>query len=482
MRKANYAVNGFRSRYTMASGNATPLHVTQCSTRILKVDSSKIGRFIFDDPQQSFLGDWEIQLSGHSPDAANLLEAVSQLRDDGIPVAFPTETVYGLGADATRSSAVRGIYNAKQRPSDNPLIVHVSSLSQLRKLLISRDPTAASPNPLPDPLPEIYHSLVARFWPGPLTILLPLPTPSPLASEVTTSLPTVAVRMPSSPLALALIKLADVPLAAPSANASSKPSPTTAAHVLHDLSGRINLILDGGPCAVGVESTVVDGLTVPPVVLRPGGVSINMLRGCPGWEEVRVAYTDSAENGVPRAPGMKYKHYSPNAKVFLFHGQLDAMLATKYLRRKKIGILRTKLWKAGSSRTKIQSSKDIEAVGTHTYTRFPNGEIGQTSERLEAGTDVEDIRQQNTPTPVPSAQHFRMHLGDDFEQILTDIWTIGLGPSTADIARDLFSALRELDQKGVDIICVEGIDDTDGDAAAAVMNRLRKAAASEINL
>ena len=458
------------------------LQVNQCSTRILAVDASKIGRFIFDDPQQSFHGDWNIQLSGDSPDAANMLEAVSQLRRGDIPVAFPTETVYGLGADATSSSAVRGIYNAKQRPSDNPLIVHISSLSQLRKLLISCDPTASSSNPPRDPLPEIYHSLVARFWPGPLTILLPLPTQSPFASEVTASLPTVAVRMPSSPLALALIQLAGVPLAAPSANASSKPSPTTAAHVLHDLSGRINLILDGGPCAIGVESTVVDGLTVPPVVLRPGGVSIDMLRGCPGWGEVRVAYTDSAENGVPRAPGMKYKHYSPNAEVFLFHGQLDAMLGTKYLRNRKIGILRTKSWKAGFSRTKLQSSKDVETVETHTHTCFPAGEKDQISERREAGADVEDIRQQNTPTAVPSVENFQIHLGDQSEQILTDIWTIGLGPSTADIARDLFSALRELDQKGVDIICVEGIDDTSGDAAAAVMNRLRKAAASEVFL
>ena len=482
MQEVIYAVNGFGYSCTMASGNAAPLQVTQCSTRILKVDASKIGRFIFDDPQQSFLGDWRIQLSGDSPDAANMLEAVSQLRGGDIPVAFPTETVYGLGADATRGSAVRGIYNAKQRPSDNPLIVHVSSLSQLRKLLSSREPTASSSHPSQDPLPEIYHSLVARFWPGPLTILLPLPKPSPLASEVTTSLPTFAVRMPSSPLALALIQLADVPLAAPSANASSKPSPTTAAHVLHDLSGRINLILDGGPCAVGVESTVVDGLAVPPVVLRPGGVSIDMLRGCPGWEEVRAAYTDSAENGVPRAPGMKYKHYSPNAKVFLFYGHLDAMLATKYLRSRKIGILRTKMWKAGLSRTKLQPSKDIETEETHTGTRFPNGESDQASERPEAGTDVEDIRHQDSPTPVPYAQHFQMNLGDRSEQILTDIWSIGLGPSTADIARDLFSALREFDQKGVDIICVEGIDDTDGDAAAAVMNRLRKAAASEIIL
>ena len=467
---------------TMASGKCGAVQVEQRSTRVLKVDASKIGRFVFDDPQQSFLGDWKLQLSGDSPDATNMLQAASQLRDSDIPVAFPTETVYGLGADATRSSAVRGIYHAKQRPSDNPLIIHVSSLSQLRSLFLSCDPTASSPNPSRDPIPEIYHSLVARFWPGPLTILLPLPTPSPLASEVTTSLPTVAVRMPSSPLALALIQLADVPLAAPSANASSKPSPTTAAHVLHDLSGRIDLILDGGSCTVGVESTVVDGLTSPPVILRPGGVSIEMLRDCPGWEEVRVAYTDGAGSGVPRAPGMKYKHYSPNAKVLLFHGQMDAMLAKEHLKKKKVGILRTKTWKAGLLQKNLQCCREIGLVGTHAHSRCFDGDEDQTRERPEAGPKVQDIRQQKTPLSIPSVQHPQVHLLDEPEQILTNIWTIGIGPSTADIARDLFSALRKFDQKGVDIICVEGINDTDGDAAAAVMNRLRKAAVSEIIL
>lgn len=466
----------------MVSGNGAVVRTKQRSTRVLKVDASKIGHFVFDDPQKNFLGDWKIQLSDDSPEAANMLEAASQLRDSDIPVAFPTETVYGLGADATRSSAVCGIYNAKQRPFDNPLIVHVSSLSQLRNLLICRDPTASSPNTFQDPLPQIYRSLIARFWPGPLTILLPLPRPSPLASEVTTSLPTVAVRMPSSPLALALIQLAGVPLAAPSANASSKPSPTTAAHVLHDLSGRIDLILDGGPCAVGVESTVVDGLTVPPVILRPGGVSLDMLRCCPGWENVRVAYKDGAESGVPRAPGMKYKHYSPNAKVFLFHGQLDAALAKDYLRGRNIGILRTKTWKTGLSWTSLESSIDIRKTETHDPRHVLHGDGHQTRESLEARTEIENLRQQNTLSSTSSTRHFQGYLGGESEQTLTDIWTIGLGPSTADIARGMFSALRELDQQGVDIICVEGIDDADGDAAAAVMNRIRKAAESEIIL
>lgn len=458
------------------------MQTKQRSTRVLKVDASNIGRFVFEDSQQSFLGKWKFHLSEDGPDAANMLEAASQLRDSDLPVAFPTETVYGLGADATRSSAVRGIYNAKQRPSDNPLIVHVSSLSQLRNLLVPSSPSASYSDSPKDSVPQIYHTLISRFWPGPLTLLLPLPTPSPLASEVTTSLPTVAVRMPSSRLALALIHLAGVPLAAPSANASSKPSPTTAAHVLNDLSGRIDLILDGGPCTVGVESTVVDGLTIPPVILRPGGVSIDMLRDCPGWEDVRVAYKDGAETGVPRAPGMKYKHYSPNAKVLLFHGQLDAVLVKEYLNGGSIGILRTKTWQTGLFQTNLQSSKDIGKTDTNGHLQARNGDRHQAKKSLDGRTGIEDIRQQSTLSSVPSAQHFQVHLGNDTDHILTDLWTIGLGFETADIARGLFSALRELDQKGVDTICVEGIDDNEGDAAAAVMNRLRKAAEAEINL
>ena len=450
----------------MALENGVAEQMKQCSTRVLKVNAAKIGHFVFDDPQQSFLGNWRLQLSDRSADATNLLEAVSQLRDSDMPVAFPTETVYGLGADATRSAAVRGIYHAKQRPSDNPLIVHISSLSQLRSLLISTDPSAPHSNPPQDPLPEIYRPLISRFWPGPLTILLPLPTPSPLAPEVTTSLPTVAVRMPSSPLALALIQLANVPLAAPSANASSRPSPTTAAHVLDDLCGRIDLILDGGPCTVGVESTVVDGLTHPPVILRPGGVSIEMLRGCPGWEAVQVAYKDGAEAGVPRAPGMKYKHYSPNAKVLLFYGQMDTALAKKYLNGGSVGVLRTKTWKMGIPRPNLQSSTDLGR---------------QHGNSPDVDLEIEHIKQQNTFFTDSSAQHFQVHLGDASKQDLTDIWTVSLGPDTADIARYLFSALRELDQKGVDVICVEAISDDDGDAAAAVMNRLRKAAESEFS-
>ena len=466
----------------MAARQETALH-KQRDTRVLQVNASKIGQFVFGNSQQSFLGDWHIELSEDNSDAANLQEAASRLRDSDMPVAFPTETVYGLGADATRSAAVWGIYSAKGRPSDNPLIIHISSLSQLRRLLAPKNGLSPDLKSAPDPIPPIYEPLISRFWPGPLTILLPLPTPSLLAPEVTASLPTVAVRMPSSTLALALIHLADVPIAAPSANASSKPSPTTAAHVLHDLAGRIDLILDGGPCHVGVESTVVDGLTTPPVILRPGGVSIDTLRSFPGWEDVQVAYKDGAETGAPRAPGMKYKHYSPNTRLLLFHGQMDGVSAKRYLGKgKSVGVLTTKTWQEGflQSGSQIPGKPPVSNMNGH----VPNGDakVHQPRENADPELETVEVTPSLTPIAIPSAQHSQVRLSDQDDQDSTEVWTVGLGQNTANIARGLFSALRELDQKGVDMIFVEGIDDSEGDAAAAVMNRLRKAAEAEIIL
>ena len=467
----------------MTSSPAQELAI-QRDTRVLKVDAAKIGQIVFNNREQSFLEGWNIKFSESSPDAANLKEAAYQLKNSDIPVAFPTETVYGLGADVTRSSAVRGIYSAKGRPSDNPLIMHISSLSQIRKLLSPQEAMISASEPSTDPIPQIYHALISRFWPGPLTILLPLPTPSPLAPEVTNFLPTVAVRMPSSVLALALIHLAGVPLAAPSANASSKPSPTTAAHVLHDLSGRIDIILDGGPCNIGVESTVVDGLTRPPIILRPGGVSLDMLKSCPGWEDVVVGYKDAAETGVPRAPGMKYKHYSPNAKLLLFQGKMNAVATRRYLKDgRRVGVVSTKTWQEGWWLLSSQANGDSPNSITNDST--PNGdETNHESSTKRDSRQDDDIETVQTPmpTPTPSAQHSQLYLNPKKRQDMIDIWTISLGRNTADIARGLFSALRELDQKRVDVIFVEGIDDSEGDAAAAVMNRLRKAAEAEITL
>ena len=438
-------------------------------TKILRINPQNIGRFIFHNPERKFLGDWDIQLSNSSADAQALITAASQLRTSNVPVAFPTETVYGLGADATRTSAILGIYKAKQRPSDNPLIVHVCCLTQLRRLLLPKlDGADSTPaNSSVDPIPPIYHSVISRFWPGPLTIILPLPSPSPLASPVTASLSTFGARIPSSLLALALIRLAGVPVAAPSANTSTKPSTTTAAHVLKDLSGRIEYIVDGGPSDIGIESTVIDGLTQPPVILRPGGVSTRQIKECAGWENVRLGYEDRVQDVVPRAPGMKYRHYSPKAKIILVKGVLTKLIVKKNLKQgTNIGILRNKYWRNEDLEQNLKAEElkfSDKADDRHVSTNLSCGELNN---KIDAIT-----------IPV---KHFRTRLGNEVRSPFEDIWSIGLGQSTAGIARGLFSALRELDLIGVDIIFVEAISDNEGDEAAAVMNRLRKAAEVEL--
>ncbi|KAI8719106.1 Threonylcarbamoyl-AMP synthase [Fusarium sp. LHS14.1] len=427
-------------------------------TRIVKVSSKgSLGHF---RPGEGLarLDHWEVQCEDKS--ALNALEqAAHELRTTPTPVAFPTETVYGLAADATRSPSVKGIYSAKGRPSDNPLISHVCDLEMLREYIGQVEGGQ-------DPIPSRYRALIERFWPGPLTILLPNPQPTKLAPEVTAGLKTFGVRMPSSPLALSLIKLAGVPLAAPSANASTKPSPTTAQHVMDDLRGRIELILDGGQCAVGVESTVVDGLCDPPVVLRPGGIGLDELRSCPGWEGAVIAYKDQSEEGkaAPRAPGMKYKHYSPKARVVLYesscvkgatglasselvtatNGAVNGHATNGERKTRKIGVIRTQRWKQGA---------------------------GLRCANLQRQKTVDQDR--DSPFEVVEGD-----LLDENEKPIGKILDIDLGRDTEGIARGLFSALREFDRQGADTIFVDGIEDRI-DIAAAVMNRLRKAA-SEI--
>lgn len=226
-------------------------------------------------------------------------EAAEWIRK-GEVVAFPTETVYGLGADATNETAVRKIYEAKGRPSDNPLIIHVSSVSQVKDYVTH--------------IPEKAHLVMTHFWPGPCTIVLN--KKGPLALSVTGGLDTVAIRMPDHPIALELIKKSGVPLAAPSANSSGKPSPTTAEHVGSDLDGKIRGIIDGGATGVGLESTVLD-LTDPdrPTILRPGGVSLEELSDVLGIVYVDAHLEDQTQ--APKSPGMKYRHYSPDKPVFI---------------------------------------------------------------------------------------------------------------------------------------------------------------------
>ena len=224
---------------------------------------------------------------------------------EGKLVAFPTETVYGLGADALNENAVRRIFEAKGRPADNPLIVHIAEFDDLKKL--ARE------------VPREAKLLAERFWPGPLTMVLPKREEVPYVT--TGGLDTVAVRMPAHPIALALIK-ASTPIAAPSANISGKPSPTLAEHVIDDFYGRIECIIDGGETKIGVESTVIDLSSERPTLLRPGGLPLEEIEKVIGGVEIHPAVRGKLVD-VARSPGMKYKHYSPNAQVIVVEGKRE---------------------------------------------------------------------------------------------------------------------------------------------------------------
>ncbi len=225
------------------------------------------------------------------------------LREGGL-VAFPTETVYGLGANGLNGDAVRRIFEAKGRPADNPLILHIAKKSDVK--------------PLWTRVPDIARVLMDTFWPGPLTLIFNRSSLVP--DEVTAGLSTVAVRMPDHKTALALIREAGVPIAAPSANASGRPSPTTAAHVREDMDGKIDLIIDGGPCRFGLESTVLN-LTGAPTILRPGAVTREMLEAVMGPVAVSGAVLSPLKEGETAAsPGMKYRHYAPDAEVVVAMG------------------------------------------------------------------------------------------------------------------------------------------------------------------
>lgn len=313
------------------------------------------------------------------PDAKGIGRAARIIRRGGL-VAFPTETVYGLGAAATCEEAVSGIFAAKGRPADNPLIVHVSSLDQVRQLAVD--------------IPSTAFRLMDRFWPGPLSLVL---TRSPEVTDaVSAGLPTVALRMPAHPVALGLIRAAAIPIAAPSANRSSRPSPTTACHVLEDLAGRIDAVIDGGSCAIGVESTVLDLTGLRPVILRPGGVSREELESLIGPVETARLKNDTA----PLSPGMKYRHYAPLAPLILITGTP----------RRRAALIRS-----------------------------------LTSAYRKRGMNV----------GLLSSPHQRKR-------------------GKNEIARMLYSALRRMDSRGVDIILAEGI--TTRGIGEALMNRLQKAA------
>lgn len=326
-----------------------------------------------------------------------LMEAARIIREGGL-VAFPTETVYGLGANALDEEAAKKIYAAKGRPSDNPLIAHISCMEELEPL-VSR-------------IPEAGRRLAEAYWPGPLTMVFPKSGRVPYGT--TGGLDTVAVRMPSDPVANRLIALAGVPIAAPSANTSGRPSPTTAQHVWQDMNGKIEMILDGGPVGIGVESTIVDVSGPVPTLLRPGAVTMEMLRETAGEVEIDPAIQGPPREDLrPKAPGMKYRHYAPHADLLLVEGDLDDVIGRiNFLAKEKLG-----------QKYRVGVICTDETLGRYRY-----GEIRSVGKRSREET----------------------------------------------IAHNLFSVLREFDDLEVDYIYSESFSREH--LGEAIMNRLTKAA------
>lgn len=278
------------------------------------------------------------KVDAESPASAEaILQAGEILRAGGL-VAFPTETVYGLGGNGLDAKACEKIYIAKGRPSDNPLILHIAELDELDAIVRGKSPAA--------------EKLMQAFWPGPLTLIFPKAEIVP--EKATGGLDTVAVRFPNHPVARAIIKAAGLPIAAPSANSSGKPSPTRASHVAFDLDGKIDMIVDGGAAEWGLESTIVDVSGEIPMLLRPGAVTREMLEAVVGKVEIDPAILQKpAADLKPKAPGMKYTHYSPKAEVILVQGgrlavakEIDRLAAEGMAQGKKIGVMATEETKA----------------------------------------------------------------------------------------------------------------------------------------
>ena len=302
-----------------------------------------------------------VKIDKEQIDDEKLMEAAEILRAGGL-VAFPTETVYGLGANALNEEAAKKIYAAKGRPSDNPLIAHISKPEELA--------------PLVKEVPEAGKKLMEAYWPGPLTMIVWKNEKVPY--ETTGGMDTVAIRMPNHPVALALIDESGCMIAAPSANTSGKPSPTEAAHVALDLDGKIPMILDGGPVGIGIESTIIDLTEKVPMILRPGYITKEMLEEVLG-EEVRIdpGIIASDSTKKPKAPGMKYKHYAPKADLVLVEGEQEAVVAeiNALVREKqaaglKVGVVATdeteSLYQADYVVT-IGARSDEDAIARHLY-------------------------------------------------------------------------------------------------------------------
>ncbi|MDT8860445.1 L-threonylcarbamoyladenylate synthase [Alkalihalobacillus sp. MEB130] len=270
---------------------------------------------------------WSVDNFSGSEENLQVMKEAALWITKGEIVAFPTETVYGLGANALDEQAVKKIFEAKGRPSDNPLIVHIADIEQLDELVLE--------------IPDVAHQLMNQFWPGPLTLIFK--KKQVVAPSVTAGLETVAVRMPDHDVARALLRAAGVPVAAPSANVSGKPSPTTAAHVYHDLKGKIKGIVDGGRTGVGLESTVLDCSTPVPMLYRPGGVTKEELEAVIGKVDVDPTLLSLSAEQTPLSPGMKYTHYSPSGTVYLVRDRqkMVELIWRAKQEGKRVGVLTT---------------------------------------------------------------------------------------------------------------------------------------------
>lgn len=341
-----------------------------------------------------------LKINYESPEIDKINFAAEVLKNGGI-VAFPTETVYGLGANALDEGSVKKIFEAKGRPSDNPLIVHISRFDDIFSLVKE--------------VPKRAEEIIEKFCPGPLTIILDKSDSVPLVTSG--GLNTVAIRIPNNKIALELIKMAGVPIAAPSANISGSPSPTCAEHVIHDLNGRVDIIIDGGCSSIGLESTVLDLSRDIPMILRPGGVTLEQLKDALSDVCIDPAILERNENIIARAPGMKYRHYAPKAKVIIIDGNMqDVVLKINTLLKEyaKDGI------RAGVMAT--EQTKDSYKFG--------------------------------------------------------QVISLGDRNRIDEIASKLFTVLRDFDIIGVEVVLAESIENSG--VGLAVMNRLAKAAGYNI--
>ena len=374
-------------------------------------------------------------------DEEKLRQAAELLRQGGL-VAFPTETVYGLGGNGLLQEASRKIYAAKGRPSDNPLILHISKLQEL--------------GPIVKQIPDRARLLAEAFWPGPLTMIMEKAEQVPY--ETTGGLDTVAVRMPEHPVARRLIALSGVPVAAPSANTSGRPSPTRADHVETDLSGKIDAIVDGGPAGIGVESTIVDVSGDSPVLLRPGAVTREMLQAALS-EPVLMdpALEKPLDPSVhPKAPGMKYRHYAPKAPMVIVQGKTGDFSGEELKRVEEAVRQRAEAELQAGLRVGLICSEESRAFYSACFGDALAGE------QSPQEADLEQPHAEEQP-------HAKGRLL---------LRCLGSHAREESAAHNLFSILREMDDWGAEYIVAEGVKPEN--IGYAIMNRMKKAAAQNV--